>query len=109
LDEQKNNVETLVDQKPITYTIVGVIERLNNEYVVAPGYSFVAYLDEAMLPADTSVDTWIYSADPDRGIFADGARIANELGMTQFKTNSDLLRYQFISNNDNFMFSLYSI
>jgi len=109
LDEQKNNVESLVDPKPITYTIVGVIERLNNEYVVAPGYSFVAYLDEDSLSTDTSVNTWIYSGDPDKGIFADADRIASELGMEHYDMNTDLLRFQFISSNDNFMYTLYSM
>lgn len=108
-DEEGKSREKLINMQPASYTIVGVIEHLNWEYTMAPGYSFLAYLNEASLQADDLLMPRVYSANPDKGIFADAERMSKELDVTWYNVNSDLLRYQFVSSHDGFIFTLYSL
>ncbi|GIP18577.1 ABC transporter permease [Paenibacillus montaniterrae] len=107
--EEDKLLEQFVPKGQASYTIVGIIERLDWEYVSSPGYSFLTYLNEANLTDDQLVTASLYSAKPDKGIFQESERLAKELDSKPYTTNGDLLRYQFVSMNGGFIITMYSL
>lgn len=107
--EEGKLLEQFVPERQASYTIVGIIERLDWEYVSSPGYSFLTYLNETDLTGDQLVTASLYSAKPDKGIFQETLRLAEELGTKLFSENSELLRYQFVSSHDGFIMTMYSM
>ncbi|MFC6333482.1 ABC transporter permease [Paenibacillus septentrionalis] len=101
--------ESLIPSKQMTYTVVGIIERLNWEYGISPGYSFLAYLDQNALAQDALITARLFSEKPNQGILEEGSRLVDEIRLGTYSTNSELLRYQFVSSHDGFMTTLYSL
>lgn len=108
-DEDRTTQETFVADREVTYTVVGIIERLNWEYGSSPGYSFLAGLDLAALPQDATVTARLYAAKPDKHIFKEGELLGKESSAKTYEANSSLLRYQFVSSHDGFIATLYSL
>ena len=54
---QGKGKEKIIDTKPVTYTIVGIIERPANnvEEYSAPGYTFITYTDESNIKDNTDI------------------------------------------------------
>lgn len=109
IEEDRTTKEQLIPSKQATYTVVGIMERLNWEYAISPGYSFLAFLDQSSLAEDALITARLYSEKPDQGILKEFDRLLEEVNAEQYGTNSDLLRYQFVSAHDGFMTTLYSL
>ncbi|WP_289137834.1 ABC transporter permease [uncultured Brevibacillus sp.] len=87
------SMETLVDTKAETYTVVGFIKRPTWEQTWAPGYTVLTYIDESMLDANQSVDVSVVVEKIDSTVFDHAKDLAEKNNISSFKTNDSLLRY----------------
>jgi len=112
-DADHTTKETLIGDHQVTYTVVGIIERLNWEYGVSPGYSFLSGLDQDTLPQDATITARLYTDKPDKDIFEEGERLFNALKLevdnVNYYANSELLRSHFVSSHDGFIVTIYSL
>lgn len=104
--------ETLVDKKPVYYTIVGVIKRPTWEPTWSPGYTTLSYVDESLIAADERANAKVVLNKVDSSIYAQAKDLAKENNIESISYNNSLLRYYGVTNNDglrNMLFSLSAI
>ncbi|GIO09517.1 ABC transporter permease [Brevibacillus reuszeri] len=87
------SMETLVDTKAETYTVVGFIKRPTWEQTWAPGYTALTYVDENMLDANKTVDVSVVVKNIDNTVYDHANDLAEKNNISSFKTNDSLLRY----------------
>lgn len=104
--------ETLMDKKPVSYTIVGVIKRPTWEPTWAPGYTILSYVDESIIAADERANAKVVLNKVDNSIYAHAEDLAKENNIESISYNNSLLRYYGVTSNDglrNMLFSLSAI
>ncbi len=82
-------LEEIVDTHPKTYTIVGIIERLNREEYSSPGYTVITYMEEV---GDTVNVSALYKNPKDSEEI--NKNICKSIGIDEMTSNGDLLRFQ---------------
>lgn len=87
------SMETLVDTKTESYTVVGFIKRPTWEQTWAPGYTALTYIDETMVDANQTADVSVVARKIDRTVYDHAKDLAEKNNISSFKTNDSLLRY----------------
>jgi len=108
-DDERHTKETVIGEREAEFTVVGIIERLGDEYGISPGYSFLTGLDPSKLPKDATVTAKLYTAKPDQEIFKEGERLKHALSIDEYYINTTLLRYSFVSSHDGFVTTVFSL
>ncbi len=92
--EQIKSAEEIIDTKPMTFTVVGIIERPNYtiENYSAPGYTFITYQDKILEKNTVGI------------VFKDAHNYDKKTkeiaGEYKYSYNSELLRWLGVSNSD---------
>lgn len=110
--ENDTLTETLIDKKPVSYTIVGVIKRPTWEPTWSPGYTTLSYVDESLIAADERANATVVLNKVDSSIYAHAEELAKKNDIDSISYNNSLLRYYGVTNNDglrNMLFSLSAI
>ena len=94
-----STAETLEFHSTKAYTITGIIAKPPFESARNPGFSMIAYLDEASLTAYETVDVSIMAKNP-RKIFEKGPKIAENAGVEEITYNNELLKWSGTSLNN---------
>lgn len=97
------------DNKTMTYTVVGIIERPRFEYSWAPGYTAVTWLDAGTWPKDLKINAEVIFNKVDSELFATARDIGKEIGANDdaVTTHDELLRYYGVTPNtgmNNFLY-----
>ncbi len=101
--EQCSEAEMFTPTGAKSYTIVGICERPEFELYSAPGYSVVTGLDSASALAASSLNAYVKLVRPST-VYDFTKDFQGEFGY-----NNNLLRFQGMSNNDNFNTVLYTL
>ncbi|GIQ67193.1 ABC transporter permease [Xylanibacillus composti] len=94
-----SETEVFDAQQMSTYTVTGIMKRPGFEDWHAPGYSAVAYLDEAILADAEQLDIYVQTRHP-KQIFQTAPKIAEQIGTETFEYHTELLRWMGLSKND---------
>lgn len=103
--------ETLKVTAKKSYTVVGVIKRLNSEPAWSPGYSVLSYVDENLLEADEMVNATVVLTKVKNSLYSHAEKLAidNNIDFEMIGYNNELLRYYGITNNDGLQRTLFSL
>lgn len=97
VDVEENGIdleESIIDTETKTYTIVGIMERLNSEDYSSPGYSIVTYMEDV---GDTVNVSALYKNPKEYKEINES--ICDSTGVENIISNTDLLRYQGVLND----------
>ena len=103
--EEGEITEIFTAQTEKIYTVVGICERPTFESFDAPGYNVITKIDPAN-STNAALNAYV-KLTQSRTVYDYAEKTAN--GQYSFSFNSELLRYQGISNHDNFNTVLYSL
>ncbi|MCM3714762.1 ABC transporter permease [Halalkalibacter oceani] len=109
MNEEGENVETLINQEERSYTIVGVIESPHWEPSWSPGYTVISYVDPASVTEADPVDASVVLADVSNALFAEAEALAQAHNISNVSYHSELLRYYGVTDQDNLHRTLYSL
>lgn len=106
--------ERLVDTAARTFTVVGMIEDINQDASWSPGYTCFTYLDASKLPVGQTVDAYLTVSKLSNSLYGRAENLEEKLiqaGDTGFdmEYHSTLLGYYGCSNDNGFNAAMYSI
>jgi putative ABC transport system permease protein len=107
--ENDKVAESLSQDRKLSYTIVGFMDRPSWEYNWSPGYTAVSYIDENTLTEGSTCDVSVIFKKVNLKLFNIADRIASDQGIAQYEYNNDLLRYYGIFKDDSVKQMLYSL
>lgn len=109
--EKGEVVETLKNQLPKSYTVVGFIKRPTWEPTWAPGYTVLTYVNESSITPSDTVNASVILKKVNNAIYVHAEQLAkqNKIEVTSIDYNNNLLRYYGVTNNDNLRKTLNSL
>ncbi len=99
--DENGSIESIIDSREMSFTIVGTMARPGWEPAWGPAYTIVSYLDPASLASGSNADAAVILNKIRRGIFDDALNFSAEHGIAKTDFNSELLRYYGVTKNEN--------
>ncbi|MFS1519234.1 ABC transporter permease [Bacillus sp. SCS-151] len=106
------NIETLINTKTQTYTIVGEIESPSWDTTLStPGYMIISYLDENLFPANKTVDAYIALDKVSQSLYDTSSSLAekNNIDADKIQYNTHLLNYYGVTGKENLRMSIFAL
>ncbi|MDX8361669.1 ABC transporter permease [Cytobacillus sp. IB215316] len=105
------NIETLINTKTQTYTIVGEIESPSWDTTLStPGYMIISYLDENLFPANKTVDAYIALDKVSQSLYDTSSSLAekNNIDADKIQYNTHLLNYYGVTGKENLRMTIFA-